>query len=148
MLNIFTNRKDISNMLIVDLNDFYFETCTLKNDEFTKLVLNDIDYADYFDENNYTSKRKGVCNLHKSSLSTGTKTLLNIYYNPDVCFNMRECGNNVFKYLPLIQDGNILWEYPVAFGSGYIDKCYVSVHGEKFSSWIELITYLRMCVSK
>lgn len=148
MLNIYTNRKDISNMQIIDLNDIYFIGCTLKDDKFTRLVLSDIDCADYFDENNYTSKRTGVCNLYKNTLSTGAKTLLNIYYHPDICFNVCECGNNVFKLLPLIQEGNILWEYPVSFGNGYTDQCKVFVHGREFHSWIKLITYLREYVAK
>lgn len=130
-------------MQIIDINDIYFQGCELRNDEFTRLILNSIDCADYFDGNNYTSKRTGVCNLQKDTLSTGAKILINVYYNPDVCFNVCECGNNAFRFLPLIQDGNILWEYPVSFGSGFIDKCNVLVHNKVFDSWINVIKYLR-----
>lgn len=143
MLNIYGSREDVKHKDIIDLNDDYFISISLMDDEFTKTVLNEIDDAEYYDETSILSRRKGVKCLYKDTLSTGAKTLLNIYYNPDVCFNICECGHNAIRLLPMVEDGNILWEYPVTYGLGYTEKCSVSFQGRLYTNWAELLEHLR-----
>lgn len=44
------------------------------------------------------------------NLSTGCKTLLNIYYNPDKLFFTGECGKNAWVYLFTLPEGIVLFD--------------------------------------
>ena len=52
-----------------------------------------------------------VLNIDK--LSTGCKTLLNIFYNPDIIFDIRECGENALDLIYALPEGNIYCDYPL-----------------------------------
>lgn len=109
-LNVYTDKKYIpEGMRFVDYNDVYFDARTLlKDNEFTRKVLKEIDKARYQSEMTYISRREEFGALFKDTLSTGTKTLLNIYGSPDVCFSTIECGTNALEMLKYIRNGNAL----------------------------------------
>lgn len=144
MLNIYDNREEISNNKIVDMNDAYFNLHTfLYDSEFTRTVLKTIDQAGYYSEHAFVSRTKGMGNLTKNLLSTGSKTLLNIYYHPDVCFNVCECGYTALSLLPLIGHGSILWEYPATQFRGSVTECSIIFKGNVYHDFIELLKYFR-----
>lgn len=111
-LNIFLSEKEVENsgLNLVINNDLVFKSDTiLTNSDFEKVVLEEVDKAEYYDKKQVKSLRsKEIYN--KNDLSTGCKTLLNIEKHPELCFTVVECGNNAKKFLFDLQDGNILWE--------------------------------------
>lgn len=114
-LHVYTKRAYVPKHLKVEwLNGPYFDSTSLRDDEETRKILKTVDKAVYMSP--YTYKRldrQGELNLE--NLSTGCKTLLNILYNPDKCFDTIECGPNALAILPIITDGHALWEHPCAF---------------------------------
>ena len=52
-----------------------------------------------------------VINIDK--LSTGCKTTLNILYNPDVIFDIRECGENALDVIYSLPKGKVYCDYPL-----------------------------------
>ena len=66
--------------------------------------------------------------------------LLNIANNTDKCFNMAECGQNVLSLLPLITNGNILWEYPVLHYLGNTE-CDIKIHNKHFTDFKSFLAY-------
>ena len=51
--------------------------------------------------------------LNIDKLSTGCKTALNIMYNPDKIFDIRECGDNALDVIYALPDGNVVCDYPL-----------------------------------
>lgn len=49
-------------------------------------------------------------------LSTGCKTLLNIFYNPSVCFDLIECGPNAAGYALSLEEGHVYYGACTLFG--------------------------------
>ena len=143
-LNIFIRKCDIpEGIQYVKVNDIFFDIETeLKDDEFNKRVLSDIDKAEYVSNLTFLGRTKEFGSLFKNNLSTGTKTLLNIYNHPNKCFDVCECGNNALKLLPLIKEGNILWEMPAITYSGE-SKCNMVVNNKKYDNFYDVIEVLR-----
>ena len=44
-------------------------------------------------------------------LSAGCKTVLNVLYNPDKVFCLKECGNNALEVLYNLEAGNVYSDY-------------------------------------
>ena len=44
-------------------------------------------------------------------LSTGCKTILNVFYFPDRVFGLKECGNNALNILYQLEKGYVYSEY-------------------------------------
>jgi hypothetical protein len=133
-LNIYRNIKDIpSGMNYIASNDLFFEAQgNIENSELSNEILMTIDNATFINGSAFKG-RFGKDDLQpKSNLSTGTKTLFNILQNPDVCFNVAECGNNALEFMFKIQNGNILWEYPVVCLKNDI-SCDILYNGQKYS---------------
>lgn len=144
MLNIYDNREEVPDIKIIDLNDSYFNLNTfLYDNEFTRTVLRVIDHAEYYSEYAFVSRTKGMGNLTKNMLSTGAKTLFNIYYHPDDCFNVCECGYSALSLLPLIENGNILWEYPATQFRGSVKECSIMFKGKIYKDFTELLRFFR-----
>lgn len=140
-LNIYTDRKFVpSDMEIIDISDTYFNVFTnLLDDEFVNTVLREIDKAKYNSELTYISRVPEVGALNKITLSTGTKTLLNIVSHPDMCFNVVECGDNALRLLAKITEGNILWEDPFLIYAEYKD-CDILVNGKnRYTDFTEFL---------
>lgn len=112
MITIFKNKKDIpQDMEYVELNDIYFNqnTASMLDNKAEKII-------DIIDESKLISKYK-ICSkfdditLDIDKLSTGCKTILNVIYNPDKVFCLKECGNNALEILYNLPSGNVYSDY-------------------------------------
>lgn len=141
-LNIYTLKEDIpGNVDYVRGNDLFFDSYTLKDDDITKTVLMDIDKAEYHSPTTFIGRDTGLGALNKNLLSTGCKTVLNVIYNPDKCFDVIECGQNALSLIRYIRQGNILWKYPVLFRN-FDSVCDIDMYGRKFTDFREFIHYI------
>ena len=98
---------------LVQLNDVYFNKYTVNMlDDRARSIVSRVDDSELID--NYTMKGKfddTIMNTDK--LSTGCKTVLNVMYNPDKIFDIRECGENALDLIYALEDGQVYCEYPV-----------------------------------
>ena len=111
MITIF-KEKELPKEL-VQLNDVYFNKYTVNLlDDRAGSIVSRVDDSELID--NYTMKGKfddTIMNTDK--LSTGCKTVLNVMYNPDKIFDIRECGENALDLIYALEDGQVYCEYPV-----------------------------------
>lgn len=88
---MFHPERAASKLEIVTDNDSYFMTVTInKLDETLDGLTKHAENATYVDENFYEND-EGI-RLPWYTLSIGSKTVLNAFYNPDVCFSQVECN--------------------------------------------------------
>lgn len=113
MITIYKKKKIPKNMKLILLNDIYFNKYTVSLiDEKAAEIISKIDNSLLL--SNYTISSKfdgGMLNIDK--LSTGCKTVLNIMYNPEKIFDIRECGDNAIDVIYDLQNGNIYCDYPL-----------------------------------
>jgi hypothetical protein len=114
-----------SGLRLITNNDCFFLTTLLSDDEITKRILLEIDKADYNSNWTFIGRDKKLGALDKNCLSTGVKTLLNMYKHPDACISLAECGVNAVALLIDLSNeinGYVYLPYPVVpyIGSG---KC-------------------------
>ena len=112
MITIFKNKNDIPQDLeYVELNDIYFNQNTaVKLDERAEKVVETIDGAKLISRFKMTSKfNDNVLDIDK--LSAGCKTVLNILYNPDKVFCLKECGDNALEMVYGLISGNVYSDY-------------------------------------
>lgn len=112
MITIFKNKKDIPrDMEYVELNDVYFNQNTaLKLDEKAEKIIKTIDGAKLISKFKMRSKFNDIV-LDVDKLSAGCKTVLNVLYNPDKVFCLKECGNNALEILFGFPAGNVYSDY-------------------------------------
>ena len=112
MITVFKNKKDIpQDMEYVELNDVYFNQNTaLKLDEKAEKIIETIDGAKLIGKFKMRSKFNDIV-LDVDKLSTGCKTVLNVLYNPDKVFCLKECGNNALEILFGLNAGNVYSDY-------------------------------------
>ena len=112
MITIFKSKKDIPpNMEYVELNDIFFNQNTaLKLDKNAEKIIETIDGAKLISKFKIRSKFNDIV-LDVDKLSAGCKTVLNVFYNPDKVFCLKECGNNALEILYNFQTGNIYSNY-------------------------------------
>lgn len=139
-LNIYTKKELIPNdMLYISANDPYFNANTpLSDDTLVADIIKNIDGAIRNSEFTFIGREAELGALNKEHLSTGTKTLLNILENPDICFNIEECGVNVLDYIPRIKNGNVFWKHPVHC----IDtdgSCDIYLDGKHYVDFYEMV---------
>lgn len=98
---------------IISLNDMYFNKYTVNLlDDRAKNVVAAIDDSELID--NYTMRsRFDNTLLNTDKLSSGCKTVLNIMYNPDKVFDLRECGENALDFIYSLENGMVYCEYPM-----------------------------------
>lgn len=112
MITIFKNKNDIpQDMEYVELNDIYFNqnTAAKLNDNAEK-IMEIIDGAKLISKYKIRSKFDDII-LDIDKLSVGCKTVLNVIYNPDKVFCMKECGNNALEVLYGLASGNVYSDY-------------------------------------
>lgn len=112
MITIFKNKTDIpQNMEYVELNDIYFNQNTaVKLDTRAEKIIEIIDGAKLISKYKICSKfNDSVLDIDK--LSAGCKTVLNVVYNPDKVFCLKECGNNALEVLYGLMSGNVYSDY-------------------------------------
>lgn len=83
-LNVYLTKEEVpENLVIIRKNDDYFNGLTILHDtEFVHKVLWDIDMAKRCTDITFIERTISLGALNKSCLSTGTKTILNIYSHP------------------------------------------------------------------
>lgn len=112
MITIFKNKNDIPrDMEYVELNDIYFNQHTAsKLDNRAKKIIEIIDEAKLISKYKICSKFNDVI-LDIDKLSSGCKTVLNVVYNSDKVFCLKECGNNALEVLYGLESGNVYSDY-------------------------------------
>lgn len=141
-LTVYRDRNLVpSGVRIVDTNDSFFDARTnLRNTTLEKEILKTIDKAECSSPLTFIGRDKRLGSLNKSCLSTGSKTLLNIISNPDVCFDVCECGNNALKFLPKMRSGIVLWKRPFILADGN-EPCDIEIDGRHFTDLYSFLSY-------
>jgi hypothetical protein len=138
MITIYTRRELIpADMEYIRYNDIFFKGVSLPDDNITNIILTTIDKAHYNSPETFIGRDKSLGALNKEHLSTGAKTLLNIYTNPNICFDVLECGADCLRLLidlSLDITGTIFMETPVVayYGSGICDIICDGVHYSQY----------------
>ena len=142
-LHIYTNISEIpANIKLVNDNESFFNNRTyLKDCEFTRKVLTTIDDSEYVDTTTFRSSFGNRDIIPRNCLSTGTKTLLNLYNNPTkYCFDLCECGNNALKVLREITEGYALFKIPVISVGRMPDKsCDIVFRGKRYTNLLDFL---------
>lgn len=142
-LRVYARREDIPvGMEVVEVSDLFFDSYELKDDALTRKILMEVDRAIYASPCTFIGRDKELGPLDKSRLSTGCKTLLNVVYHPDICFNVLLCGQNALELLYLIREGNILWEKLTLFSMDDTLECDIEMEGRRFGKFEEFIAYI------
>lgn len=136
-LKVITDKKDINR--VVDYNDIYFNKIRLENNSITTKIMEEIDKAHYSSESTFIGRDKSLGALNKNLLSTGCKTLLNIAYNPNVCFSVAECGPNALYALSKLNNGIVYWENPVLFLTEDT-KCDIEYKGKHYNKYSDFLS--------
>lgn len=112
MITIFKNKSDIPHdMEYVEWNDIYFNQNTARQlDDRAQKVIGIIDQAKLIGKYKICSKFNDIV-LDVDKLSAGCKTVLNVLYNPDKVFCLKECGNNALEVLYNLDAGNVYSDY-------------------------------------
>lgn len=111
MITVFKNRKIINRMVLI--NDAFFNKYTVDMlDEHAKGIVSAIDGAKLVNKYKMKSRFDGTL-LSTDKLSTGCKTVLNIFYNPKIVFDIRECGDNALDLIYSLDEGKVYCEYPM-----------------------------------
>ena len=138
MITIYKKKQIPKNMELIVLNDIYFNkfTVSLLNDKAAE-IISKIDNSVMLSNYTISSKFDGVV-LNIDKLSTGCKTVLNVLYNPDKIFDIRECGDNAIDVLYGLQTGNICCDYPLISFDMIEAKVYTPDGIQTMSSYEEL----------
>ena len=138
-LTIYKYREDIpEDIKYIKDSNLLFAVTPLSNCSFTKTVLKEIDSADYVNEKVFLGRTKSFGNLFKECLSSGAKTLLNIYHHPEMCFDLCQCGNNALSLLPLLKNGYVLMgDMGIAYGGD--SECDIIYNGEHITDFYVFI---------
>ena len=112
MITIYKDIKDIPpNMEYIELNDVFFNQNTASIlDERAEKIIEDIDGSKQVGKYKIRSRFDDII-LDIDKLSAGCKTVLNILYNPDKVFCLKECGNNALEVVYGLDYGNVYSDY-------------------------------------
>lgn len=95
----------------MELNDIYFNQNTAaKLDEKAGKIIEIIDESKQIGKYKIRSKFDDIT-LDIDKLSAGCKTVLNVMYNPDKVFCLKECGNNALEILYGLKEGYVYSDY-------------------------------------
>ena len=114
MITIFKNKNDIPmDMEYVELNDIYFNQNTARMlDQEAKKLIEVIDGAKLISRFKICSSFNDTV-LDVDKLSTSCKTVLNVLYNPDKVFCLKECGYSALEILYGLERGNVYSDYAI-----------------------------------
>ena len=112
MITIFKNKRDIpQDKEYIELNDIFFNQNTAgKLDERAVQFIEKIDNSELLGKYKIRSRFEDVV-LNIDQISTGCKTVLNVFYYPDKVFCLKECGNNALEILYSFEKGFVYSEY-------------------------------------
>lgn len=115
MITIFKSKIDIADSIqLIEFNDLFFNTITSQHldVESAKKIVMEIDGSELVGRFQIKSKFNGdLLNIDK--LSTGCKTALNIQFNPEKVFSIKECGDNALEIIYGLRNGMVFSEYPI-----------------------------------
>ena len=98
---------------LVTLNDIYFNQTTVSLlDERAAGIISAIDSSEMLTRFTIRSRFDGMT-LNIDKLSTGCKTALNVLYNPEKIFDIRECGDNALDVIYALPAGNVFCDFPM-----------------------------------
>ncbi len=113
MITVYKKKLSSRTMELVVMNDIYFNQYTVSLlDDRAKEIIRQIDHSDMLSPFSISSRFDGMA-LNIDKISTGCKTALNVLYNPDKVFDVRECGDNVLDVIYALPEGNIYCDYPL-----------------------------------
>ena len=113
MITVYKRKAIPKDKELVTLNDIYFNTHTAELlDGQAEHIVSKIDGSRLVGKYSIIS-RFGEATLNVDRLSTGCKTVLNILYNPDKIFDIRECGDNALDAIYALPQGNVFCSYPL-----------------------------------
>lgn len=113
MITVFKKKSLPKGMELVALNDIYFNKNTVALlDDRAKDIIAKIDHSKMLSPYAISSRFDGMT-LNIDRLSTGCKTALNVLYNPDKVFDIRECGDNALDVIYALPNGNVYCDYPL-----------------------------------
>ena len=112
MITIYKNKKDIpQDMEYIELNDVYFNQKTASIlDERAEKIIEEIDGSMQVGKYKIRSRFDDII-IDIDKLSAGCKTALNVLYNPDKIFCLKECGNNALEVVYSLEQGNVYSDY-------------------------------------
>ena len=113
MIMVYKKKTLPKSMELIKLNDIYFNKFTVSLlDDRAKRIIWEIDHSEMVSQFSIRSRFDGMT-LNIDRLSTGCKTTLNILYNPDKIFDIRECGDNALDVIYALPQGNVYCDYPL-----------------------------------
>lgn len=124
MITIYKKNAIPKNMKYINYNDIYFNKYTASLlDERAAGIIKTIDHSDMLSKYMISSRFNGTA-LNIDKLSTGCKTALNIMYNPDIVFDICECGDNALDVIYSLSDGSVFCSYPfISFEMKKVNIC-------------------------
>lgn len=110
-LTIYWDKDDVlSDIEYVEDNNSFFVSHTLaKLDKSCDKYLDIVDNVKFITTKTCLD-RFGI-SIYWLDISTGGKTLLNIFYNPDKCFSTIECGDNALDAILKLPCGNVCMQH-------------------------------------
>lgn len=107
-LNLYIKKEDVNKtgLKLEERNDAFFNLhigTTKISDTIKSLILN-IDHTTYSSGSDIRTKYGRLVDIRK--ISTGCKTAINIYSNPDKLFNCVEAGDNALRGILMFNRGN------------------------------------------
>ncbi|MBR6221724.1 MAG: DUF4869 domain-containing protein [Clostridia bacterium] len=113
MITVYKKKPSPNDRELVTLNDIFFNKSTATRlDDRAKDIIAKIDQSEMLSPYAIASRFDGM-KLNIDKLSTGCKTALNILYNPDKVFDIRECGDNALDVIYALPSGNVYCDYPL-----------------------------------
>ena len=113
MITVYKKKAIPKDMKMVMLNDIFFNQNTVSLlDDRAGDIIEQIDHSEMLGQYAIRSRFDGMT-LNIDRLSTGCKTALNILYNPDKVFDIRECGDNALDVIYALPEGNVYCDYPL-----------------------------------
>lgn len=108
-------KKDVlpDNAEIIRVNDVFFNKFTsVLIDDRARDIIQKIDNSEMISKY-YIASRFDGSRINVDMLSTGCKCALNIMYNPDRIFDIRECGENALEVIYSFDAGQVYCDYPM-----------------------------------
>lgn len=124
MITVYKKKSMGKGKELITLNDVFFNRYSMEwLDENAAPIIQRTDGAEMIDKYTIRSRFDGsVLNIDK--LSTGCKTVLNIMYNRDKIFDIRECGDNALDEIYALPFGNVYCDYPfISFDMEKVQVC-------------------------
>ncbi len=123
MIMVYKKKTVPKAMELIRMNDVFFNQQTVSLlDERAGAIIQAIDHSRMLSPFTISSRFDGTT-LNIDKLSTGCKTALNILFNPDKIFDIRECGDNALDVIYALPEGNVYCDYPLI--SFEMDRAYV-----------------------